>query len=895
MKKILCIILSTVLIATASLNVLAVSDNTVDTITDLGIMIGDENGNLNLDENITRAEFTTIVLRMLGLADGGSNAATNFADVPMTHWASGAIGLAAQLKIVNGYGDGNFGPEDPVRYEEATKMIVAALGYTPMAEANGGYPGGYQIVASQKGLFADVSGVAMSSPATRGNIATMIVNALTVPLMEQTGYGSETKFETISTHLLDKLNITKYEGKVIATSASSNTKNGKVKLAFNYAISAVAGKPNAQKVPMLGATKTVIATGDIETRAKELLDVASILYVKDADTEDAELICIVKDGSKNSTISFMTEDIKSYVGNTLEVYTDIDTGEYEEYTLNIDKIYVNGRVDDTVNLTDYLDSNKAIDAVLLSTEEDEYNVAYFTVYIDARVDRIAARTYKISYTDLATNLTNTVILDEEDKNAKFEIFKDGEKATFEDIAVDDVLSIAGKIEDGKLAYGKVYIISDKVDGTVMAKSAAAKKLVIDGKTYKANDNALNITLGDTGVFYVNYRGVLVDVDTTTSASNVNYGFATYVFDYDTDYMKPAYIRVLKSNGKWESIELAERISIDNGTRVSIKDVDWSEDYTLISGSTMKYGINNLVAYDLNTDGKIYKLYLNNTEDYFVKEANTSGSMIYDADTIMFGDIFMDNNTVIYSVKDVAYIGTDHDMDESDVNIVSLNSLVDNATHTIYAGYDYNDDGIIGAIVGIDIIPGINYTDNFFVVSEDPMETINDLGEEGILLTGLVAGKEVELFANKEDGWETLTETTYAKGDVILYTLNAKGEADEIEILVDASTVVFAPVADSTMRTFTVGTTTYKYVYGYVNDILKNGNVQFSDNKTYTFANNAIGTIYDRFTGTEKVIEAMTGDITADSDTTDTEYDGDIMFAIAQGSRINEFVIFANDR
>lgn len=890
MKKILCIILSTVLIATASLNVWAVSDNTVDTITDLGIMIGDENGNLNLDENVTRAEFTTIVLRMLGLADSGSNAVTSFADVPATHWASGAINLAAQLKIVNGYGDGNFGPEDTVTYEQATKMIVAALGYTPMAESNGGYPGGYQVVASQKGLFSGVTGISMVAPAVRGDIATMVVNALTVPLMEQTGYGTETKFETVSTHLLDKLGITKYEGKVVATSASSDTtKDGKVKLSFDYAISAVAGKPNAVKVPMGGVEKTVIATDTVETAAKELLDIASILYVKDADTEDAELICIVKDGNKNATVTFMSEDIKDYSASTLKVYTDIDEGEYEEYELNINKIYVNGRVDLFATIDTYLDNTKSYDITLMSQEEDEYNVAYITSYIDVKADRISSRTYKVSYTDLNDGSTNTVILDEEDKNADFEIYKNGKIVSFDEINENDVLSIAGGIDgDKKLQYGKVFIISDRVEGKVTAKST--NKIAVDGVIYKTN--GLTVSLGDTAVFYKNYRGIIVDMDTTASAANINYGFATYVFDYDVDYMKPAFIRVLKANGVWESIELADRIVIDNGVREYVKDIDWSNDYTLISGSTMKYGINNIIAYDLNSDGQIYKLYLNDVNDIFVKENDTTGSMTYDADTVMFGDIFMDKNTVIYSIKDASDIDTNADIDEKDITVVSVGSIVDNDTHSIIAGYNYNDDGIIGLIIGENIVSGIDYTNNFFVVSETPMYTMNALGEEGILITGLVKGKETTIFINTEDDSNDITHS-FEKGDVILYTLNTKNEVSDIEVLVDASTVIFG--ATPTVTTKTVGNTTYRFVLGYVGEMLKNGNIVIDNDKTYAFANNVIGTIYDQFKADGKTSEAMTGDITADDNLTDDIIDGDMIYFVAQGSRINEFVIISNDR
>ena len=132
-----------------------------------------------------------------------------------------------------------------------------------------------------------------------------------------------------------------------------------------------------------------------------------------------------------------------------------------------------------------------------------------------------------------------------------------------------------------------------------------------------------------------------------------------------------------------------------------------------------------------------------------------------------------------------------------------------------------------------------------------------------------------------------------KGDVILYTLNTKNEVSDIEVLVNASTVIFG--ATPTVATKTVGNTTYRFVLGYVGEMLKNGNIVIDNDKTYAFANNVIGTMYDQFRANGKTSEAMTGDITADDNLTDDIIDGDMIYFVAQGSRINEFVIISNDR
>ena len=964
----------------------------VTVLSGLGILTGYEDGSFKPDATITRAEFATVVIRMLGLADSASGGAVIFNDVAADHWANGYIALASQQGIVNGYGDGRFGPEDPVKYQEAIKMVVAALGYTPMADANGGYPGGYKVVASQKGILSGIAGAKDNEAASRAIVAQLAYNSLAVPLMEQTGFGTQTNFETVSSLLLNKLGVTKFEGVVTATSLSSDLKDGTIKVKYNYQITGVKGQSTAKKytVPSVNtnpyvssSTPKLIATGAVEEAAKELIDVASVMYVKNADSDDAELVCIVKDGSKNETVSFATEDLKANASVTghaavtdvsperaagvIEVYTDKDAGETEEYTLNINKVYVNGRtasivasgnltvggaIDTNAEIKDalelYLQNTAHNDVTLLSTSEDEFNVAYITTYKDVQVTRIADRTWKVSYNNLPGPGSDYVVLDETSKTQKFEIYKDGEIASFKDIKEDDVLSIAGYINGSKeLEYGKVYIVSDKVEGKVTAK--ATGKVSVDGTVYKTTLSS-GFALGDTAVFFKNYRGLLVAVDTTATAANVKYGFATYIREYNADYGEPAQIRLMNAEGAWETLEFADQVSIDGGAKQASKSVSWTaleagnttssgSDTTLanVTGSTTKWGVNEIVAYDLNSAGKVAKLYLNDTTDVFTDEGISGGN--YDADTLMIGDQFYDEDTVIFNVPASTRANRTLDTTEADISIVALASLADGTSYTILAGYDKDDSGILGAALGQGMAAGIDYADNFFVVSEDPMEATNEAGEAGIILTGIKAGEEATLFINTEEfdavikkatfangastveaqlgsAMGSVTASTFAMGDVLLYTLNAKGEAGKIAILVEASDIAKASgsqdynyldkldaIGDNdTVLASITGNTNYKFVTGYAKEFLANGNISIyaeddSTVKTYAFASDVVGTLYDAYTGDGKVIDAMTADIVVDSNAgvPSLADDGDIVFARVVGSRIVEFVVIANSR
>jgi hypothetical protein len=78
--------------------------------------------------DITRAEFSAIVVRALGLKPGAGN--NPFTDVKGTDWYSGYIETAVQYDIINGYGNGNFGPDDRLTREQAIAMTARAMNIT---------------------------------------------------------------------------------------------------------------------------------------------------------------------------------------------------------------------------------------------------------------------------------------------------------------------------------------------------------------------------------------------------------------------------------------------------------------------------------------------------------------------------------------------------------------------------------------------------------------------------------------------------------------------------------------------------------------------------------------------------------------------------------------------
>lgn len=146
----------------------------VEYLNEIGIMVGDDNGNFNPNKTVTRAEMAAIVCRVLGETENLS-VSSAFSDVPVSHWANGYIGKAATLGIVSGYGNGFFGPSDGITYEQAVTMLVRAVGSNEEALAAGGYPDGFLSVAQSKGFLSGLN-IQKGVPLSRAYVAMILLN-----------------------------------------------------------------------------------------------------------------------------------------------------------------------------------------------------------------------------------------------------------------------------------------------------------------------------------------------------------------------------------------------------------------------------------------------------------------------------------------------------------------------------------------------------------------------------------------------------------------------------------------------------------------------------------------------------------------------------------------------
>jgi len=159
----------------------------VDYVLRNGLMSGYGGGLFGPDENLSRAQLAQILYSHAGRpAVTGANP---FTDVAVGTWYANAVTWAAAQGIVGGYGNGLFGPSDPITREQLAVMLWRYAG-SPAATnkelhfADVGEAGDYALNALrwavEKGILSGYGNGQLNPTglATRAQVAQMLRNFL---------------------------------------------------------------------------------------------------------------------------------------------------------------------------------------------------------------------------------------------------------------------------------------------------------------------------------------------------------------------------------------------------------------------------------------------------------------------------------------------------------------------------------------------------------------------------------------------------------------------------------------------------------------------------------------------------------------------------------------------
>ena len=829
--------------------------NAVNTLAALEIIGGDDQGNFNPDNTITRAEFTKIVCEMQGIKGDAGKGATIFTDVAADHWASGYINMAVGMGIINGMGDGTFAPSAPVTYEQAIKMIVVALGYEPMAADRGGYPTGYLAAAQAAGLTKGIKAPAQTDAAIRSLVAELVYNALDVPMMQQTGFGSDKTFEVMDgskdkdrvTLLTSKFEVVKLGGVVTANDkvdmiAGADLAEGKINFRIYNNYKTAEKDFTFSNAEALAGYKDVTGIDAEGTIAEELIGAKATIFVQE-DNNKWTVIAAIADAAANSmelafsdidtgartdittagkkTIAYYVDGAKNSVKLAIEDAPIILWNNVTGKTLN-DVITAAATRAATITLTDWNDDDKF----------DAINVAEYRHYV---VEDINENTLRIN---------KRFRLDAEEVEYDISIKDaDGNDVAFEDIALGDVIAVMSDSANINAPWNAVKYIdivvlgASVVEGTVTAwdaNNASGAKATIGDATYTVSSEYTEgkIDIAKEGAFYLDINGKIFAYDGTKAASgNLGIILKAAVVASGVD-ANVAQVKMLTKDGEIVVYNLAETVKVNAGTTsgteatISYKRADATADpYTDLAGTGFAGGSDNvtigdhfaaifgtdlaynsanfedrIVQYKANANGEITELTPNGVyQSFTVDTTNAASAAAYNANTMKLGAGRLDDNTTIFSINK-------GDITKS--KVVGAGALIDDANYKFIVVEEYDVDEAIALVVldggnalgasveGMAVVTGVAKTRD---ANDEDAYTItlveNGVNEEKDILVTV----DTQLADDYSAAYGAATATTlvgnanFGVGSVLLYTADEEGNATVIAPIANVVNNVFVPV------------------------------------------------------------------------------------------------------
>lgn len=721
-------------------------EETVQILAALKIMIGDDDGSFRLDDNLKRSEVAKMAIHAMGLEDVAESAKgeVKYPDVTTEHWANGYVNLATSQGLIIGDDEGNFRPDDSITYAEAMAIFVRALGYEVMAEDKGEYPSGHVAVGGSIGLTKGVQG-SVSAPITRGNIAILTNNSLTVGLMEKTGFGSNASYEvTEKTLLKDKLKTEKLTGQVNAIPTTS-----------------LEGDSNLNK----GEVKIDDKVYQTEYNMNNLFGYNVVYYVKEDDTGEESIILAMPQKDQNSSISVsadLFEGITEKNGKKAIEYFETKNASKTTVAAIEDeaKLIYNGKgaelSDDILNMKDKsgkielldTDRNGVYDIVFVT---NYYNIVVEEVTVTGKVvDKYGAKTLKLG----------------EDEDVSYRITKGLQEIDYKDLKEYDVLSVA-ESADGELL--DIIVSNEQVAGKITGKDADG--FYIAGNHYEVAKNYKDtLTIGTEGIFYLDVEGKIAAVDTQYVTSD-NYGYL--IRAYASDETEKATFRIFTKEGEDKVITANEKIRF-NGI-AGLKATDVVKNF-IKDGSTER----QLVTYTTNSEGKLTEIYTSTdntatgkaqigkfTLDYVMEDA------VYNEKLNKLDSVRLTEETKIFDIQD----------DVEDYSMAKLDMFEDKQKYNVMV-FDITEEFTAKAIVVTNAEFQTNAEASIAVVSKLASATNSD-DEVTDKLFAVNDGKEIEILAENagilvkgED------KKALAAGDIIQYKTNDKGEIVKIRVLFD---------------------------------------------------------------------------------------------------------------
>ena len=514
MKKLLALVLA--LVMSMSLVTISNADfkdadkidytEAVDVMNAVGVFVGDEKGNFNPKENLTRAQAAKIISYLLlgnktaeGLAGSGK-----FTDVAKTSWAAGFVDYCAAVGVVNGVGNGQFNPNGSLTTLQFAKMLLVALGYDAKIEGFVGSDWSINVSAkaNQVGLLNGLD-VGANDTLTREQAAKMCLNTLKAPLVE---YDTKGTTVTVGGDASVTVGASKAEFKTSTNKKAQTISNAVINGTTAYTVEFAEEYYSDLKL-------NANTTDDFGRPCVEWFWKADSIGVY-SNSDD-----LVATYTKKVTAA----DIYTAVGKS--VSDDVNSG----------KAKLVSYIDGAMTVVDKNDAKNYVTKNDSTKVNDTGNGDYTEVYVDGdnNVTIVTIRTYLFQAASDYNSKKDTITLTAagDTKIALDNIVVDGEDFDIKDFKADDYILVTASTDGKSNKYtvqsvDAAEVVSGEVTGYKLDNNAT-----IGGTEYKYSSTSLEgsgnvrgtiYTVGQNARVVLDKYGYIIAVDEAVVASNYVY-------------------------------------------------------------------------------------------------------------------------------------------------------------------------------------------------------------------------------------------------------------------------------------------------------------------------------------------------------------------------------------
>lgn len=708
----------------------------IDVMKALGIMTGDENGNFLPKDGVTRAEFAQILSIILQLEKSDTSQAwyrqfltgtdydntiktpiapteDRFVDVDSEHWAKQIIEQITTLGYMSGATNDTFLPDEKITVNEVDKTFIKLLGYEVKANINGGYPVGYNHIASElkmlEGLnsFGDV-------PIKREEIAKLIYNCFDIEVLAVSSIGENTNYTTVAgeTMLTKIMNMDKINGVITDNGITSRTDASTID----------------KDTVKIGS---VIYSTSAKTKyIKDYVGRNVEMYVTNNSKENIEKVVYAKINSREDSLTFNVKDFFSittgkitYFENDVLTNVNIANAPYIIYNGNAIK-----SIDDSY--FDYDFGTVTLSSSTLNGTYDTIKTEFYKSWYVSDIDSGNFRLYNGSASNSDSDSNFMLELDPDNKSLFTLIYDNkGNEIDFSEINIGSVIDICRNNN-----YVKIIVTNNELKDSVIEATGSSddgQLLSTNGVEYNVLDDFLNGVnayipmAGDTCTLHLNSFGWVAYID-NISAVTGTIGYLIKVSSDENHLNSDIKIKVLDSKGVIQIFDVQDKITLDDAfgktRKCNSEDLDSN-----ISG------YRGLIEYVINDKEILTKMTIpiqdqtieRNTGRIRSVDKASDTAIVYLSPSTQFGGKYiMDNKTKIFKINETA---TD---ELKQYQVINLNSLSDGTAYMVKAynkvfDSPYSDYIVVQDSSDYSMSPSLNK--RFFIVTK-VSNSVNGEGE-----------------------------------------------------------------------------------------------------------------------------------------------------------------------